>query len=524
VTPEPTGHPIDDGRYILLGRLGSGGMATVFRAWDPKAEQFCAVKVIHSKMSGKKGIRRRFAREAEAMIRMDHPNVILITDVNLEARQPYIVMEIADGGSLDQWMRFHGPMPPRTVIDVMSQVCAGVMAAHDESIVHRDLKPPNVLIDSDGVCRVSDFGIAQVKDTTNLTKTGHAMGTWLYMPPEQRLSAKSVDHRGDIYSLGVLTFALLTGETPPDLCLADRDPSIMDAIDPRFRSIVQTASSFLPEDRYPRVQELLAAMSDLASEFPPPDEPTSLALPRHELQPLDDRSLLELSSLLDYPMNSMAQDSDSETVDRTQRTDGATFLPHYLDQSTLDAQQQRHQTSQDLPEPASKPPPPASSPPRTGRRLRMAAGLSLVPFLAALAAFGLAVALGTTQVQRAAIGALDAESALDDALTSGIYDDLVQLGAASDSLSAARLEYASSDDVARFRTYATVLVNTGDGLLADPTQNDPHRLRLRTRLTEVHDRLDGLEAHHRNWRRAGESLQGQLAIALRLAPESSSLP
>jgi len=154
----------------------------------------------------------------------------------------------------------------------------------------------------------------------------------------------------------------------------------------------------------------------------------------------------------------------------------------------------------------------------------MAAGLSLVPFLAALAAFGLAVALGTTQVQRAAIGALDAESALDDALTSGIYDDLVQLGAASDSLSAARLEYASSDDVARFRTYATVLVNTGDGLLADPTQNDPHRLRLRTRLTEVHDRLDGLEAHHRNWRRAGESLQGQLAIALRLAPESSSLP
>jgi len=286
---------IANGRYALLGRLGSGGMAQVFLGWDSLLERHCAIKVIAEGLSRKRSIRRRFAREAQAMDCVDHPNVVKVLAVDLEVKRPYLVMEIAEGGSLEPWVEMYGAMPQGMVLDVALQICDGVIAAHDHGIVHRDLKPGNVLVDAGGGCVVSDFGIAQIADATHLTSTGVAMGTWLFMPPEQRLNAKEVDHRGDIFNLGVTLFVLLTGGPPPDLCLAAQKPELLAAIEAPFRDIVARCVRFLPEDRYPTTRALKADLVDLIGRLPAEAMPP-LSTPI-QLEALDRPMLLDLNPM-----------------------------------------------------------------------------------------------------------------------------------------------------------------------------------------------------------------------------------
>ena len=507
---EQPGVPITDGRYLILEALGSGGMAAVFRAWDRELDQACAVKVIHAEIAKKRSVRARFAREAEAMVRMDHPHVIQIIDLDLEAKQPFLVMEIAPGGSLDRWTELHGPMPVETVTAVMMQVCSGVMAAHAQGIVHRDLKPQNVLIDHNGSCRVSDFGIAQIHDAPQLTKTGHGMGTWLYMPPEQRLNAKDVDHRGDIFSLGVLTYALLIGADPPDLCLADKDPRILDAIDPRFRSLVQTATGFEPEDRYSSVAEMYAALEALTRSFTPGAEPLSLALPPMELDPLDVSDLHSLRGLLTEALPTNETFVAEENLPHT--------LPSYVDASALDPQDHEHQTGQTQTAPSSPAPPKEATGSTKRRVLLPLMGAVALLILVPLIALGLTLSIGTVNVQRAAVDAIEAEAALNKTLRSGIHEDLVHIGADPAPLEDAREAYQASADPGRFARYVSVLTQTGDPIVSASERNDADLLRVRTRLASVQEGLVRVNRHHRAWAEAQQSAPGTLAVTLGLAP------
>lgn len=187
-------------------------MAAVYRGWDQRLGVWRAVKVLSPTHAAKPKLRARFESEAKAMAMLEHPHIVRIYNVSQDGALMFIVMEVIEGGDLVDWQREFGAMPPRMAVDVMLQVCDALEAAHDKGVIHRDIKPHNILLTTDGQCRVSDFGIARFEAVERgRTHTGMAMGTHGYMAPEQRDDAHGVDGRADVYSLG---FALQPAHPP----------------------------------------------------------------------------------------------------------------------------------------------------------------------------------------------------------------------------------------------------------------------------------------------------------------------
>jgi len=245
------------GRYLLSAKLGEGGMATVFRGYDTRLQVWRAVKVLNSEYAERLSILGRFEAEAQTMALLEHPNIVRVYDVGRDGVYAFIVMELVQGGSLVDWLGKHGPMPSALAASVVSEVAQAIAYAHQSGVVHRDVKPHNVLIGGDGVCRVTDFGIAQVGDADlHFTKTGAVMGTWGFMAPEQRTDAKSVDGRADIYALGATLFTLLTDRMPNDLYRIDVDDGVTEGIDAPLVPLLRRACAYEREERYATVEAL----------------------------------------------------------------------------------------------------------------------------------------------------------------------------------------------------------------------------------------------------------------------------
>ncbi|MCB9746125.1 MAG: serine/threonine protein kinase [Alphaproteobacteria bacterium] len=274
-------HTISDGRYTLVEPLGVGGMATVFKARDQRLQVWRAIKILSPQYSNRPSLKDRFETEARTTALLEHRHIVKVYDVGRSNGQPYIVMELVQGGNLVDWVKRHGAMPPRMAAEVTIQVCAGVSAAHAKKVVHRDIKPHNVLITSDGTCLITDFGIARVGDDSGgLTRTGAVFGTWAYMAPEQRADAKKVDARADVYSLGATLYFLLTSRTPVDLFAAEKDPTVMEDIDETIKPLLITATQYKRSDRYNTVDDFAAALRDVLDVLPPdPEETPTLAQP-----------------------------------------------------------------------------------------------------------------------------------------------------------------------------------------------------------------------------------------------------
>src|ERR671925_2365333 len=200
-------------RYRLEARLGSGGMSTVYLARDQTLERPVAVKVMHREMSEQPDQLERFRREARAVAKLSHPNVVAVIDAGEDGGHPYIVFEYVDGETLKQRIDRVGPLPVDEATAYAIEIGRGLAAAHARRLVHRDVKPQNVLIDSDGRAKVTDFGIARTEESDGLTKTGRVIGTTDYVSPEQAMG-HAVDERTDIYSLGIVLYEMLTGEVP----------------------------------------------------------------------------------------------------------------------------------------------------------------------------------------------------------------------------------------------------------------------------------------------------------------------
>jgi len=256
-------------------------MAMVYKGWDTKLQIWRAVKILLPEYSRRRKLRKRFENEALLMARLQHRNVISVFDVGTDEALPYIVMELAAGGCLIDWTQEYGPMPARMAIDVTMQVCKGIGAAHEHGVVHRDIKPHNVLITKRGVCKVTDFGIAQIEDTGDMTKTGSVMGTLGYMAPEQRTDAKSVDQRADVYGIGATLYKLLTGGAVADLFLAEHDATMLEGVPDELVPVLLMSTAYKPERRFGTVAELAKALHDAKKDMPqdPPDTP-SLAMPQ----------------------------------------------------------------------------------------------------------------------------------------------------------------------------------------------------------------------------------------------------
>ncbi len=200
----------------ILGLIGKGGMGAVYKARQPGLDRLVAVKILPPHTATDPGFVERFNREARALAKLSHPNIVAVHEFGQVSGLPYFIMEFVDGVTLRELERA-GKLSPREALQIVPQICEALQFAHDEGIVHRDIKPENILLDKKGRVKIADFGIAKILGATSgpdLTKTQSVVGTPMYMAPEQMEKPTSVDHRADIFSLGVVFYEMLTGELP----------------------------------------------------------------------------------------------------------------------------------------------------------------------------------------------------------------------------------------------------------------------------------------------------------------------
>ena len=202
------------GEYLLQRKLGEGGMGAVYLGAHETLDQRVAVKVLDAALARNTEVRTRFIQEANIQVYLQHPGIVRVLTAHTQGEYLALVMEHVEGLSLEQALERHGRLPLDRTMHLFGQVLDAVAYAHTRGVVHRDLKPSNIMVQPDGTAKVMDFGIAKVLGASKLTRTGTLMGTAQYMSPEQVLGRSDIDHRTDIYSLGVTFFEALTGQVP----------------------------------------------------------------------------------------------------------------------------------------------------------------------------------------------------------------------------------------------------------------------------------------------------------------------
>jgi eukaryotic-like serine/threonine-protein kinase len=202
-----------NGRYRLDAQIGTGGMSTVYRAFDTVLERQVAIKLMHREIASDSDQLERFRREARAVAQLNHPHIVTVIDAGEDDSTPYIVFEYVEGETLKDRIRRFGRLPVGEAVAYAIEIARALGVAHDHQIVHRDVKPQNVLIDEEGAAKVTDFGIARSLTEEGLTADGRVLGTTDYVSPEQALG-QDVGPQSDLYSLGVVLFEMLTGDVP----------------------------------------------------------------------------------------------------------------------------------------------------------------------------------------------------------------------------------------------------------------------------------------------------------------------
>jgi Protein kinase domain/PEGA domain len=261
------------GRYVVLGRIGKGGMGMVYRGLDEALEREVAVKTLTGEGNLDEESRRRFEVEAKAAARLQHPNIVTVFERGEDRGVPFIAMELLPGADLEALLRSGETLPLAERLDIVIQVARGLAYAHENKIVHRDIKPSNIRLLDDGTAKIMDFGIAK-QEGTQLTRTGTMLGTIHYMSPEQ-VRGQKLDGRSDVFSLGVILYELLAGRRPfkgegaTDVLYkivheepAPLDLSSLGEVSPRLQEIVSRALAKEAPERYATASALA---DDLAS-------------------------------------------------------------------------------------------------------------------------------------------------------------------------------------------------------------------------------------------------------------------
>lgn len=267
-----------DGRYLVQSRIASGGTSTVYRGVDTRLDRPVAVKVMDARYAGDQQFLTRFQREARAVARLKDPGLVAVYDQGLDARHPFLVMELVEGGTLRELLDERGPMPPYAVAAVLRPVLGGLAAAHRAGLVHRDVKPENVLISDEGEIKIADFGLVRAVAAAGITSTSVILGTAAYLSPEQ-VRDGDASPRSDVYALGIVAYELLTGRTPftGDSALSiayqrldtDVPPpgARIDGVPAQFDELVRRATARNPADRYADAVEMRAELDAIADEL-----------------------------------------------------------------------------------------------------------------------------------------------------------------------------------------------------------------------------------------------------------------
>ncbi len=263
------------GSYQILEEVGKGGMAVVYRAYQPSIDREVAIKVITQGMAHNPESIQRFQREARLIARLEHPHILPVYDFDGGHEPPYIVMRYLDSGTLDDILG-QEPLPPADVLFLLRQIGSALDYAHRQGIIHRDIKPSNIMVDREGNAFVTDFGLGRMvggSEQQQLTASGAIMGTPNYMSPEQAQGLSNIDHRTDIYALGVILFQMLSrtlpfqAESPVGVImkhLTEPTPSILTYrpdLPPQMDNVIKRALAKAPAERYPSVAALVEALT-----------------------------------------------------------------------------------------------------------------------------------------------------------------------------------------------------------------------------------------------------------------------
>ena len=274
-------------RYNILSEIGSGGMARVYKAQDKYLQRYVAVKILRDEFKDDVDFLKRFEIEAQAAASLTHPNIVQIYDVGTDNGNYYIVMELVEGITLKDYINEMGVLDWREAVSITIQICSALSKAHSRKIVHRDIKPQNILIASDGIPKVTDFGIARAASADTATMKIDTIGSVHYSSPEQ-VRGGYTDEKSDIYSIGVTFFEMVTGRLPFDgessVSVAlkhiqdipplptDIKPGIPSALD----MIILKAMAKSRKDRYQSVSEMIQDLENLTGK---PGDATEILLP-----------------------------------------------------------------------------------------------------------------------------------------------------------------------------------------------------------------------------------------------------
>jgi serine/threonine-protein kinase len=266
------------GRYRILEKIGTGGMADVYLAYDIVLDRKVAVKVMHSNLAADESFVKRFKREAQAAANLNHPNIVSVYDWGYEEGTYFIVMEYITGKTLKQLIKEKGPLPIDFGLEIAKQIASALSFAHRHEVIHRDIKPHNIIITEDGHVKVTDFGIARAK-SGSITETGSVMGSVHYLSPEQSQGLPATE-LSDIYSFGCLLYEMFTGSVPFDgesaVSIAMKhatekpaSPSSLNAlIPPELEAVILKAMAKDPFDRYQTADEILSDLKKLEAGKP----------------------------------------------------------------------------------------------------------------------------------------------------------------------------------------------------------------------------------------------------------------
>jgi len=282
-------------RYKLIDERGRGSFATVYVARDTKDNRIYAVKVMHIELSNDGDLLARFQREAHILQGLSDPHIVRIVDYGEDNNMHFIVMDYVDGQNLKYHTLTHGSLEPSRALNYAQQIAEGLDTAFKHGVVHRDIKPQNILINTKGVVKITDFGLARSRETVTLTQSNVFMGTAYYISPEQAESGRSADTRSDLYSVAAVLFEMLAGNPPfegdtavdivmkhmndkvPSICrLRPELPGDMDVF-------LRKAMAKSPNDRYSTPRDFIAALEQLQQLLPP--MPTHPVEPGAELKP-----------------------------------------------------------------------------------------------------------------------------------------------------------------------------------------------------------------------------------------------